>query len=112
MFVEATKARIPVFDIRSKGSVFTPTETDSESGVIQSIQDAITLGNIPIRTNRHIMVNIPNPLPHHPSGSDVLFVVHVNKDGIEPWQEHSWDKFIQDTGSCLQSMIFDLRHKR
>lgn len=89
---------LPVYAAFS-GTINLPSTEKSPQGVLENIKQ---IGIIRLSSNRHALVDLPNPLSHQPNGnSKTLWITEIdNNRNFVDWSTNTWRKIIEDTEFC------------
>ena len=87
------QASIPICRIRRPK----PDGVFGEDSVIEKILNSVPLNEYALNAGNHALISLTNPLPHHPDGSQVLWIVEKSGNGINAWEgKVSWKKLKDD----------------
>jgi len=81
------------------GTVSLPSAEKSPQGVLENIRQ---IGIVRLSTNKHALVDLPNPLSHQPNGSSkTLWITEIDSNrNFVDWSTDTWRKIINDAEFC------------
>ncbi len=104
----AFNPEIPVIRPPIHGDLHIPTTGDLEGGILESI----TLrGNELLRVDNHAAVQLSSLRPHHPDGSDVLWIVERSGETITSWDDQAWQRLAQNSQflTSIEKLVSKIR---
>lgn len=106
----ALNPEIPVIYPPVKGKLHVPTNDDPETGILESIKDH---GKPVVAAGGHTAIELSSLRPHHPNGSEVLWIVEQADTDILPWSDESWINFSHNSHFLLslENHIKSIREK-